>query len=98
MVQPPRRQEHRYVARQRLTRRHQRVRDPADTHPRAARTTRRRRGKPLGWMSSDALAARIAAGHRHHVTRIGATLAAAAATREHDAVIAPPMAYIAQDP
>ena len=45
MVQPPRRQEHRYVARQRLTRRHQRVRDPADTHPRAARTTRRRRGK-----------------------------------------------------
>ena len=39
--------------------------------------------KLLGWMSAGALAARMTAGHRHHVAEVGATLAGVVATRDN---------------
>jgi len=38
--------------------------------------------KLLVWMSPDAVAGRIAAGHRHHVAEVGAVLAGAIGTRD----------------
>lgn len=38
--------------------------------------------KLLAWMAADAVAARIAAGHRHHVATIGAALAGVIGTRD----------------
>lgn len=37
----------------------------------------------LAWMAPDAIATRLAAGHRHHVAEIGAILAGVVATRDN---------------
>lgn len=39
-------------------------------------------GKLLAWMTPAALAARIEAGHRHHLAEVGAALAGVVATRD----------------